>query len=299
MPRTSFDGRTAVITGAASGMGRALALDLAARGCRLALSDQDAEGVEKVAALAQERGALEVLTTTLDVRDQDAVRAHAAQVAGDLGDVHLMVNNAGVALFANALEQSREDAQWIMDVDFWGVVNGTEAFLPLLIAAGTPDRPGRLVNVSSLFGLIAMPTQSAYNAAKFAVRGYTEALAMELDLQGVAATASCVHPGGVRTGIARAARYAPGSDVERLTRFFDDKLATMAPERAAQIILRGAERGDRRIIVGADALGIHLAQQLLGAGYQRLIGGVARRVLASQAPQMLDAHASRPDEVAS
>lgn len=284
----SLDNATTVITGAASGMGRAMALNLAARGGRLALSDWDQVGLEKTAAMAGEAGATEVLTTHLDVRDKSAFDAHAVEVDDAFGAVHAMVNNAGVALFANALEQRREDAEWIMDVDFWGVVNGTEAFLPRLITtAEHSGTPGRLVNVSSLFGLIACPTQSAYNAAKFAVRGYSEALAIEMRIARKPVTITTVHPGGIKTGIARAARYAPGSDAQRLTAFFDEQLARMTADKAAQVILRGAERGRSRVVVGLDAQIAHLAQQVLGSGYQRLVSGLAGNVLSKQAPERI------------
>ncbi len=265
----------AAVTGAASGIGRGLALDLARRGCSLALSDVQREALEKVAAEAAEHGSPEVTTTVLDVRDRDAFTAHAAEVVDHFGRANLVANNAGVALHAEVLEQSREDVEWIMDVDFWGVVNGTEAFLPHLIASGN----GRVVNVSSLFGLIAMPGQSAYNAAKFAVRGYTEALAMELRLADRPVTATCVHPGGIRTGIARAARVAPGRDAERLAEFFEQRLARMAPERAAEVILRAAEAGRPRVTVGIDAMAAHGLQRLLGSGYQRLVTTLATKVL--------------------
>ncbi len=291
----TLDGSTAVITGAGSGIGRALSLDLAARGCRLALSDVNRVGLEKTRAMAAEKGAVEVLTAVVDVRDRDAMLAHAAEVAEALGDVHLVVNNAGVALHAGVLEQSRDDLEFIMDVDFWGVVNGTEAFLPALIASGR----GRLVNISSLFGLVAMPGQSAYNAAKFAVRGYTEALAMEMAIDDKPVTVTCVHPGGIRTGIAKAARVAPGRDAEVLADLFDRKLARMSPERAAQIILRAAERGRPRVTVGLDAMAIHGLQRVLGSGYQRIVGSVGKRLLPDVVGQMSAAATAKVATVAS
>jgi NAD(P)-dependent dehydrogenase (short-subunit alcohol dehydrogenase family) len=283
---SSTETRHAVITGAGSGMGRAMAINLAGQGARVAISDWDEVGLHKTAAMAQEAGAREVLATKLDVRDRDAVGAHADEVASLFGPVHLMVNNAGVALFANALEQRREDAEWIMDVDFWGVVNGTEAFLPRLIDSGNGERgPSRLVNISSLFGMVACPTQSAYNAAKFAVRGYSEALSMELRVAKQPVTVTTVHPGGIKTGIARAARYAPGTDAARLTSFFEEKLARMTADKAAAVILRGADRGRSRVVVGLDAKVLHLTQQVLGANYQRLVSRAAGRVLSQQAPE--------------
>ena len=168
-----LNNRVAVVTGAGSGIGRALAQALAAKGCRLALSDVNETGLAETAAACNET---EVRTYLLDVADRDAVYAHADQVASDFGAVNLIINNAGVALSASVREMTDEDFKWVMDIDFWGVAHGTRAFLPYLIASGD----GHVVNISSVFGLIGVPKQSAYNAAKFAVRGFTEALRQEM-----------------------------------------------------------------------------------------------------------------------
>jgi short-subunit dehydrogenase len=160
-----------------------------------------------------------------------------------------------------------------MDVDFWGVVNGTKAFLPHLIASGD----GHLVNVSSLFGIMATPSQGAYNAAKFAVRGFTEALRQEMLVAGHPVKVTCVHPGGVRTAIARNAGAAPSRDQAALSEFFDRRLARTSAERAAKTILRAAERGRPRVLVGLDARVLDVLVRLTGSGYQRLSAGLAKR----------------------
>ncbi|MEH6561284.1 MAG: SDR family oxidoreductase, partial [Marinobacter sp.] len=182
--------KVAVVTGAGSGIGRALAKALAMRGCRLALSDVNEEGLAETAAAIE---GSEVRTYRLDVGDRDAIYAHAAEVAKDFGQVNIIINNAGVALSASVREMTDADFEWIMNIDFWGVAHGTRAFLPHLIASGD----GHVVNISSVFGLIGVPTQSAYNAAKFAVRGFTESLRQEMKLEKQPVAVSCVHPGGI------------------------------------------------------------------------------------------------------
>lgn len=275
----TFTGRTCVVTGAGSGIGRALATELAARGARVAISDVDEVGLEVTRAACAAAGA-QVLATRLDVTDLAAWRAHAAEVVARFGAVHLLVNNAGVALVADALEQTIEDVAWVMDVDFNGVLYGTQVFLPHLVASGD----GALVNVSSLFGIIGVPSQSAYNAAKFAVRGYTEAIAQEMDLAGHPVSVHTVHPGGIRTDVARNARTV-GAVGDAAATF--DRIARTSPEACAQVVLRGVLRGRRRILVGADAWALHLSQQLLGVRYQALVrrgmGAALRRMRAAAA----------------
>lgn len=268
-----FRGRVAAITGAASGIGRALAVEAALHGARLALADVDETGLTRTAQRCRALGA-EVDARMLDVRDREAVTAWAAAVVDRFGSVFLVVNNAGVALSADAVEMAWEDLEFVLDVDLWGVLHGSQAFLPHLERSGG----GHLVNVSSLFGLVAMPSQSAYNAAKFAVRGYTEALAMELEIAGSRVQAHCVHPGGIATDIARNARHARPDEHAATAELFD-RLATTSPERAATIILRGVARGRRRILVGVDAWIVHGLQQVLGARYQRVVAAAARRAL--------------------
>jgi NAD(P)-dependent dehydrogenase (short-subunit alcohol dehydrogenase family) len=267
----TFSGRTAVVTGAGSGIGRALATELARRGARVAASDVDgpsvAETADRLTALGGTARAFE-----LDVTDRAAVEAHADEVVTTFGSADLVINNAGVALAARAIEQRTEDVARVIEVDLLGVVNGTQAFLPHLLASGD----GHLVNISSLFGLIAMPYNSAYNAAKFGVRGYTESVAIELAASGAPVGVTCVHPGGVATAIARNAERAAGS--EALADAFEQVLR-MPPRRAAEIILRGVARGRRRQLVGVDAWVAHAAQTALGSRWVDVMGVLGRRVV--------------------
>jgi NAD(P)-dependent dehydrogenase (short-subunit alcohol dehydrogenase family) len=267
-----YSGATAVITGAGSGIGRALAVDLAIRGAQLAVSDVDDAGLEEtVARCAAVPGAGRMRGYHLDVADRKAVLDHADDVMRDFGTVNLVINNAGVAVGATVEEMAWEDIDWLMGINFWGVVHGTKAFLPYLIASGD----GHLVNVSSVFGLIGAPSQSAYNAAKFAVRGFTEALRQEMLIQRQPVVVSCVHPGGIRTNIARSGRF--GDDKEMQAAQFD-KIARTTPEKAARIILRGVDREKARILVGLDAYAIAALPRLLGASYEGLAARAARRV---------------------
>jgi NAD(P)-dependent dehydrogenase (short-subunit alcohol dehydrogenase family) len=267
-----YSGATAVITGAGSGIGRALAVGLAIRGAHLAVSDVDDAGLEEtVARCAAVPGARRTRGYHLDVADRKAVLDHADDVMGDFGTVNLVVNNAGVAVGATVEEMAWEDIDWLMGINFWGVVHGTKAFLPHLIASGD----GHLVNVSSVFGLIGAPSQSAYNAAKFAVRGFTEALRQEMLIQRQPVVVSCVHPGGIRTNIARGGRF--GGDKETQVAQFD-KIARTTPEKAARIILRGVDQEKARILVGLDAYVMAALPRLLGASYEGLAARAARRV---------------------
>ena len=259
----NFNGRVAVITGAGSGIGRALALELAGRGARLALSDVNAVAVADTAASCEKLG-VQAKGYVLDVADRQAVHAHAAEVVADFDKVNLLVNNAGVAVMATVEEMTYEDFDWIMGINFWGVIHGTKAFLPHLIASGE----GHLVNVSSVFGLVGVPTQSAYNATKFAVRGFTEALRQEMLIEKRPVGVSCVHPGGIRTNIARDARSAGDIPDEKKASDFA-KIARTSPRDAAKTILRGVERNRARILIGADAHVIDAAPRVLGSSYQR------------------------------
>src|SRR5437016_3233775 len=232
----SFQGRVAAITGAGSGIGRALATELARRGAHLALSDIDEVGLAETVAQCEGAG-VKVTSQRLDVADRDAVHVWADRVVEDYGRVNLIFNNAGVALAATVEGMSYEDFEWLMNINFWGVVHGTKAFLPHLKTAGE----GHIVNLSSVFGLISVPSQSAYNAAKFGVRGFTDALRMELDMDKCGVSCTTVHPGGIRTNIARNARIdesalVVGGSVERARRDFD-RVAMTSPGRAARKIL--------------------------------------------------------------
>jgi NAD(P)-dependent dehydrogenase (short-subunit alcohol dehydrogenase family) len=267
-------GRVAVVTGAASGIGRALALELAREGAELALSDVDETGLAESARAAEALGT-RVSFERVDVADCAAVERHAASVRARHGRVNLVINNAGVGLGATIADMSYEDLAWLMDVDFWGVVHGTKAFLPHLRESGE----GHVVNVSSVFGLVAVPGQGAYNAAKFAVRGFTECLRQELELEGANVSATCVHPGGIKTAIARKARVLqrPGSPSREEMNARFDRLARTSADAAARAILRGVKRNARRVLIGPDARLIDWLQRLLPAAYQRIIVRQARR----------------------
>jgi short-subunit dehydrogenase len=269
-----FKAKVCVITGSGSGIGRALSLDLARRGARLALSDVNGEAAAATAEACRGAGAPEAESYPLDVSDRAAVFAHADDVRGRFGRVNLVINNAGVALHKTVLDTPIEDYEWIVGINFWGVLYGTKAFLPHLIASGD----GHVVNLSSLFGLIAVPSESGYNATKFAVRGFTEALRQEMLSAGHPVGVSCVHPGGIKTNIARSARVPAGEEEDLASSF--DKVAFLSPEDAATIILRGVERNRARIIVGKDARALDLMQRVLGSGYQAIVrraAGAAER----------------------
>lgn len=265
-----FQGKVAVITGAGSGIGRALAGELAARGAQLALSDVDQDRVAETARRCADHGA-RVRSYQLDVSDRAAVNAHASDVAGEFGTVNLVVNNAGVALVGTVAEMTDEELDWLLGINFSGVLHGTRAFLPHLISSGD----GYVVNLSSVFGFIGVPTQSAYNAAKFGVRGFTEALEQEMRAEKRPVRVSCVHPGGIKTNIARDAKGDTGDDPATMF----DRVARTTPEDAARAILRGVRRNQRRIRIGPDAYAIEALSRLLGAAYQPLITLAAKRGL--------------------
>lgn len=271
-----FDGKVVAITGAASGIGRALAADLAGRGAQLALCDRDPDGLADTVARCEGRG-VKVSAQVLDVADRAAVYAWAEAVHGDFGVVNMIVNNAGVALGANIESMSYEDFEWLMGINFWGVVYGTKAFLPYLIESGD----GHVVNLSSVFGLISVPSQSAYNAAKFAVRGFTDALRMELAAAGHPVSSTTVHPGGVKTNIVRNGRVDPGlgraADREKAHRDFQ-RMAGTTPEKAARQILAAVQADRRRVLVGPDAKVIDLVSRLPAGLYQRVLTAGARRM---------------------
>ena len=270
-------GVVVAVTGAGSGIGRALAVEVAGRGSDLALADVDEAGLAET-VLRCERLGVRVSPTSLDVTDRAAVFAWADDVVERLGHVNVIVNNAGVALVAGTLGQSIEDVEWLMDVNFWGVVHGTQAFLPHLA-----DAPGggHVVNVSSVFGLVSVPAQSAYNASKFAVRGYTDALRMELEIEGSPVSCTTIHPGGIKTDIVRHARTdesmaVAGTSRDDLVDEFD-RAAISSPEKAARQIVRAVERNRRRALIGPDAKVIDLISRLPAGLYQRALIARTRR----------------------
>lgn len=251
-----FTDKVAVITGAGSGIGRALAVDLAGRGAKLAISDVDTEGLAATRESCEALGA-DVHAATLDVTDRDGVFAYADEVETYFGRVNLVVNNAGVATVANVLDQTMQDIDRVMGVNWWGVAHGTQAFLPKLVASGD----GALVNISSIFGIVAVPGHSIYHASKYAVRGYTESIAQEAAFQDLPVTVHCVHPGGILTNIARNAELL--GDWADLEQAFD-LIARTTPQQCAEIILKGVSKGRKRILVGPDAWAMHLLQQAFG-----------------------------------
>ena len=257
--------KCAVITGAGSGIGRELALQLAARGARLALADIDAQGLGETLNQARLLGAGQQLGQTLDVSDEAQVNAFAEQVQRELGGVDVLINNAGVTRFGDFASTSPAAFRQVLDINFWGVVHGSRAFLPALRASR-----GSLVNISSLFGLIGVAGQAHYCASKFAVRGFTESLRQELKADGV--HVACVHPGGVRTRIARSALFDQAVDdpqalVERLER----NTLKLPAETAARLILEGIRQRRERILIGNDAKLADLLQRLLPRAHSELI----------------------------
>lgn len=271
----TLDNKVVVITGAGSGIGRALALDLAGRGAVLALSDKDEVGLLETAERCATRHAREVRTDKLDVTDRDAMRAYATSVAADHGRVNVVFNNAGVALHGDFEEMTYEQFEWVMGVNFWGVVHGTKEFLPHLVASGD----GHVVNISSLFGLMGMPGQSAYNASKFGVRGFTEALRTEMLVNRRPVKVTSVHPGGIKTAIARNARTTDSHDPQAVARLFDKRLARTSAEKAARVIVEGVLAGRPRVVVGADAKVLDAWVRLVGPRYQATVSRIARRIM--------------------
>lgn len=263
--------KVVVITGAGSGIGRALALACAQRGAMLALSDVNEQGLaETVGALNTDR----VLSELVDVAQRDQVEAHAAATMERFGRADAVINNAGVAVSQTIEDLSYEDFEWIMGINFWGVVHGTKAFLPHLKAQ--PE--SAVINISSVFGLISVPTQGAYNATKFAVRGFTEALRHENE--GTGLHVMCVHPGGIRTSIAKNARMAvdpAGLRDQAASAAKFEKLARTTPEQAAEKILKDLARKSPRCLIGPDAKAIDWMQRLMPVGYGPLIRAALKR----------------------
>jgi NADP-dependent 3-hydroxy acid dehydrogenase YdfG len=271
-----FAGKVAVVTGAGSGIGQALAVELGRSGASVAISDVDTDGLKVTEDRLTAIGA-KVKSDRLDVTERERFLLYADEVKAHFGKVNQIYNNAGIAHTGDVEITAFKDIERVMDVDYWGVVNGTKAFLPHLIASGD----GHIINISSLFGIHAVPGQAAYNAAKFAVRGFTEALRMEMVLAGHPVKVTTVHPGGIKTAIARNATAAEGLDQASLAQLFDNKLATTSPEKAAQVILDGVAKNKARVLVGLDAKVVDAMVRLTGSRYQRGVLALAKRTLPS------------------
>lgn len=285
-----YANHVAAITGAGSGMGRELAMHLAKMGCHVALSDINPEQLAQTKELLVGYD-VKVTTTVLDVSDQKAVEAWADSVMAELGKVNFVFNNAGVALYSTVEGSSIDELEWIMDINFWGVVYGTKAFLPLIknsvkeseINGGDKDNNsrqfnehGHIINISSVFGLTAQPSQSAYNASKFAVRGFTESLRQELDIQRCGVSATCVHPGGIKTNIANSARgndsisdLGMRSGSKAISSF--NKFLKFDASEATWIILQAAAANQPRCLIGNDAKFIDAVQRVFPSRYGQVL----------------------------
>ena len=263
----SLKDKVVVITGAGSGIGQALAVEAAKQGALLALSDVNEIGLAETAAQAKDAGSADVHTAKLDVADRAAFQAYAEGVVAHFGRVNVVINNAGVALAGDFTELQYKDIDWIVGINFWGVVHGTKEFLPHLVASGD----GHLVNISSLFGLVSMPGQSAYNATKYAVRGMTESIREEQLINKTGVGVTVVHPGGIKTAIARNARVSESEDQAKTAELFDKYLARTTAESAAKQILKAVKKNKARLLIGLDAHAVHNFGKYSGSRYQDLI----------------------------
>ncbi|MDN3441864.1 SDR family NAD(P)-dependent oxidoreductase [Psychrobacter sp. APC 3279] len=273
-----YRNHVAAITGAGSGMGRELAIHLAKMGCHVALSDINPEQLAATKQLLANYD-VNVTMTVLDVSDNKAVEAWADSVMSDHGKVNFIFNNAGVALYSTVEGSSISELEWVMNINFWGVVYGTKAFLPLIknsVKQSQFGEHGHIINISSLFGLTAQPSQSAYNSSKFAVRGFTESLRQELNIQNCGVSATCIHPGGIKTNIANSARGNESihdigmSTGPKAIRSFNKFLKFDASE-AAWIILHAAATNQQRCLIGNDAKMIDAIQRVFPSHYSQVL----------------------------
>ena len=270
-----LDGGVAVITGAGSGIGRALARRLALEKMSLALADVDVNGLQGTAEqLVSEKNKIAVSTHVVDVSNARRMEEFASEVAQRHGRATLLINNAGVALIGNIDEVSVADIEWLMGINFWGVVYGVKNFLPIL----KRQPRAHIVNISSIFGIVAPAGQSAYCASKFAVRGFTEVLLHEL--AGTQVGVSCVHPGGIRTNVVAHARLGERvpTSIREMTLAYFDRVAVTTPEQAADRIVRGVRRNEPRIIIGDDAIRLDRLQRLLPVRYWQTLRKQIERV---------------------
>src|SRR3954451_9002671 len=271
---TVIRGAAAAVTGAASGIGRALALELAARGCDVAIADRDEAGLSELAAEIARSHPRKVSVHRVDVGEPEQIAAFAQAAAAAHPGLNILINNAGVALVGSFRELAQGEMDWLMNINFWGVVHGTRAFLPQL----AKQREAHIVNLSSIFGIVAPPGQTAYAAAKFAVRGFSESLRHELQMAGSPVRLSVVHPGGIATNIARNSRSGSGMTdnarrAETIERF--DAVAKTTPSAAALRIISGVEKNQPRILIGNDARFMDLLQRFRPASYWPVL---ARRI---------------------
>lgn len=266
---SKFDKKVVVITGAASGIGRSLARQLAAKGARLALSDINTTGLEETMQLLPKD--CDARAYTLDMSNRLAVFNHAEEVQRDFGTAHFAINNAGATVVGTIANLNIEEIEWQLGINLWGVIYGTKAFLPMMLA----QREGRIVNISSVFGLVGFPTQGAYNISKFGVRGLTECLWTELDGTGVQAV--CVHPGGIATNIDKAGRRCAASGAEEDQ--FDEAAKNMLltpPDECAADIIAGLERGDKRILTGNKSTTLYWLSRLFPNNYPSILRMLAK-----------------------
>jgi len=278
---TSISGSAAALTGAASGIGRALALQLAERGCDLALADRDEAGLQQLAAEIGRGGTRKVSVHRVDVADVSQIQEFATAAIAAHPALNILINNAGVALLGNFSEVEQAQMEWLININFWGVVHGTRAFLPHL----SSQPSAHIVNLSSIFGIIAPPGQTAYCAAKFAVRGFSESLRHELAMANSPVKLSVVHPGGVATNIARNSRTGAGITdnarrAESIERF--DVMAKKSPGAAAARILEGIEKNQPRILIGSDARFMDLLQRFRPATYWSVLAKRMEKMVAQQ-----------------
>lgn len=266
----NFKNKVAAITGAGSGMGQQLAVLLAKQGCHISISDVNEKGLAETLELVKGYD-VRVTSKKVNVADREQVKAWAAETVQNHGSVNMIFNNAGVALAATVEGESYEELEWLMGINYWGVVYGTKEFLPYLKQSGE----GHIINTSSIFGLTSQPTQSAYNSSKFAVRGFTESLRQELDIENCGVSALCVHPGGIRTNIANDARLSDsmkkiGMNPEKSIKSFNKLMRKPAVE-ASQEILDAVLKNKRRLLIGGDAVTVDLMQRILPTGYQKIV----------------------------
>lgn len=267
-----FAGKVAVVTGAGSGIGQALAVELGRAGAKVAISDVNTEGLAQTEEQLKVIGA-QVKADRLDVADRDAFFAYAEDVKQHFGKVNQIYNNAGVA-FVGDIEISRfEEFERVINIDFWGVVNGTKAFLPHLIASGD----GHVINVSSAFGLFAVASQAAYNSAKFAVRGFTEALYQEMTIAGHPVKVTAVYPGGTDTSFIRNMTAAEELGDVDLVKTYSARMWTTSPQKAAQVILKAVRKERARVLIGPDTKYLDFVVRLIGSRYQRVFPWFQKR----------------------